>query len=100
VALAEMAMAGGIGATIETLPAGPVHAALFGEDQARYLVTVPAVSADALLAEAEAAAVPALAIGRTGGAALALPGETTIAVSALKTAHESWLPDYMSGKAA
>jgi phosphoribosylformylglycinamidine (FGAM) synthase-like enzyme len=38
VALAEMAMAGGIGATIDALPAGPAHAVLFGEDQARYLV--------------------------------------------------------------
>ena len=58
VALAEMAMAGGIGATIETLPAGPAHAVLFGEDQARYLVTVPAGSAEAVRAEIAAAGVP------------------------------------------
>ena len=55
VALAEMAMAGGIGATIEALPAGPAHAVLFGEDQARYLVTVPAASAEAVRAEIAAA---------------------------------------------
>ena len=39
VALAEMAMAGGVGASIDAVPAGiPVHAALFGEDQARYVL--------------------------------------------------------------
>jgi phosphoribosylformylglycinamidine synthase len=36
----------------------------------------------------------------TGGDRLTLPGETALAISALKTAHESWLPDYMSGRAA
>ncbi len=100
VALAEMAMAGGIGATIETLPAGPAHAVLFGEDQARYLVTVPAGSAEAVRAEIAAAGVPVTVLGRTGGATLALAGETPVAVSELKTAHETWLPAYMAGKAA
>jgi phosphoribosylformylglycinamidine synthase len=100
VALAEMAMAGGIGATITALPAGPAHAVLFGEDQARYLLAVPTASADAVLAQAKAAGVPAMAIGMTGGDRLTLPGETALAISALKTAHESWLPDYMSGRAA
>ena len=33
VALAEMAMAGNMGASIDTLPDGPSHAVLFGEDQ-------------------------------------------------------------------
>lgn len=100
VALAEMAMARGIGATITALPAGPAHAALFGEDQARYLVTAPAASADAMLADAKATGVPACVIGTTGATALALPGETPLAIAALKTAHDTWLPDYMSGKAA
>lgn len=100
VALAEMAMASGIGAAIETLPAGPAHAALFGEDQARYIVTVPAAQAEALLAEAKAAGVPAQAIGRTGGAALALPGEAALAVADLRKTHEDWLPTYMAGTLA
>src|SRR5262247_3134359 len=39
VALAEMAMASGIGAKLEEAPA-PAHAFWFGEDQARYLVVV------------------------------------------------------------
>lgn len=100
VALAEMALAGDIGATITALPAGANHAALFGEDQARYLVTALAASADAVMAEAKAAGVPAQTIGATGGTELALPGEAPLAIAALKTAHDAWLPDYMSGKAA
>jgi len=100
VALAEMAMAKGVGAIIQTLPAGPAHAALFGEDQARYVLAVPATEADAVIAAAKAAGVPALAIGKTGGASLSLPGEPALAIADLRKIHEDWLPSYMAGKAA
>lgn len=100
VALAEMAMARGIGATIEALPAGPAHAVLFGEDQGRYLLSPPAGAAEAIVAEAKAAGVPAQIIGKTGGSELALPGEVAVLIAALRKTHESWLPDYMAGKAA
>lgn len=99
VALAEMAMAKGIGARIEALPAGPAHAVLFGEDQGRYLLSLPAGAAETAVAEAKAAGVPAQIIGKTGGSELALPGEAAVSVAALRQAHESWLPDYMAGKA-
>ena len=72
VALAEMAMAGRIGAEI-TLPRDiPAHGFCFGEDQARYLATLPATALDGFLAAARKAGVPALALGRTGGNALTL----------------------------
>jgi phosphoribosylformylglycinamidine synthase subunit PurL len=100
VALAEMAMAGSIGATLTALPPGPHHAVLFGEDQARYLLAVPAAEAGRIESEAGAAGIPVMAIGRTGGDALTLPGEEPISMAALQNAHESWLPDYMAGKAA
>jgi phosphoribosylformylglycinamidine synthase II len=100
VALAEMALAGGVGASVTHLPEGPAHAVLFGEDQARYLATVPSDRAEALLAEAKAAGVPAAAIGRTGGNALELPSEAPVALSALDKAHEDWFPTYMSAKSA
>ena len=100
VALAEMAMAGDLGAEIDALPAEvPSHAALFGEDQARYLVTLPAAGADALLSEAKAAGVPALRLGTTGGAALTLPGGDSISVDDLRQAHEGWFPAYMAAAA-
>jgi len=99
VALAEMAMAKGIGAKIDALPAGPAHAVLFGEDQGRYLLSLPAGAAEAVVAEAKAAGVPAEVIGKTGGSELALPGEAAVSIAALRKTHESWLPDYMAGKA-
>ena len=44
--------------------------------------------------------VPALAIGKTGGTSLALPGEPALAIADLRKIHEDWLPSYMAGKAA
>ncbi|MFO1188710.1 MAG: phosphoribosylformylglycinamidine synthase subunit PurL [Alphaproteobacteria bacterium] len=97
VAVAEMAIAGGLGASIEPPAAEaqvPRSAWLFGEDQARYIVAAP--DGEALLAEARAAKVPAHRIGRTGGDSLTLPGERPISVAELRAAHETWFPAYMS----
>jgi phosphoribosylformylglycinamidine synthase len=88
-----MAMAGGIGATLE-VETSPGF--LFGEDQGRYLLTTP--DAAAFLARAQAAGVPARSIGTTGGASLTLAAAGTISVSELRQAHEGWLPNYMSGR--
>ena len=98
VALAEMAMASGIGAALDAPPSDtPAHAYWFGEDQARYLVTVPAADAEAVIAIARTAGVLAARIGTTGGAAIALPGERAILVKALAERFEGWLPNYMAG---
>ena len=100
VALAEMAMASGIGAALEAAPADtPGHAFWFGEDQARYLVTVPADRADAVIRKAQAASVPVHRIGTTGGDAIAIAGERAVPVKALTERFEGWLPAYMSGAA-
>ena len=41
VAIAEMALAGGLGVELDAIPAPlPPHALWFGEDQARYLLAV------------------------------------------------------------
>ncbi len=99
VALAEMAMAGGVGASIEPAAVtGPAHAFFFGEDQARYVVTTRRENVAALIADARASSVPAAEVGTTGGATLNLPGEAPIAVAKLAEAFESWFPDYMDGK--
>ena len=99
-ALAEMAMAGCIGAEITAMPEGmPLHAFLFGEDQGRYLIAVDEDVAADILYEAGAIGIPAVTLGVTGGDSLILPGQQAISVKRLKAAHESWLPDYMAGKA-
>lgn len=101
IALAEMAMAGGIGAKLLAAPTALVsHAYWFGEDQARYLVTVPETEAGRVLAKMRGCEVPCVRIGTTGGDAIAIAGETPVSIDALRTSHERWLPDYMSGKAA
>src|SRR5208283_1233247 len=56
VALAEMALSGGIGATIEA--SGPEHAFAFGEDQGRYVLTAAPEETGAILEAAARAGVP------------------------------------------
>ena len=97
VALAEMAVAGGMAATVAP-PAGapPLHAWLFGEDQGRYLVAT--ADPDSVLNEAAEAGVPVAAVGTTGGAALVIDGAGAVPFAELAEAHESWLPRYMAGE--
>jgi len=86
VAVAEMALAGDVGATIDP----PLDAAAaFGEDQGRYLVT--AASGVAL-----EVAVPARRIGTTGGDSLVLNGRA-VTLAALRAAHEDSLPAMIGG---
>jgi phosphoribosylformylglycinamidine synthase II len=92
VALAEMALALGIGAEIN---AAPSHAFFFGEDQGRYVVTVAVGEAEPVLAQAAAAGVPAARLGVTGGKTLRFMGETPIGLEALKRAHEGFFPSLM-----
>jgi phosphoribosylformylglycinamidine synthase len=101
IALAEMAIAGGIGAQLLAGPPSLVpHAWWFGEDQARYIVTVPAAEAGLVLAKMKGAGVPCVRIGTTGGETIAVAGETPVSVKSLTTAFESWLPAYMNAKAS
>jgi phosphoribosylformylglycinamidine synthase len=93
VALAEMAMAGGLGATLDPPSGIAAHAWLFGEDQARYIIEMSAELAVQTLAAK--GGVPIRRIGTVGGVALTLPGGGAISVAQLKAAHEAWLPDYM-----
>jgi len=96
VALAEMAMAGEVGAEIEGPPEGvAAHAWAFGEDQACYLLTAAPAMAEAILEDAAAAGVPTRPIGRTGGERLTLGAAVSISVYTLKAAHEAWLPAFM-----
>jgi phosphoribosylformylglycinamidine synthase len=97
VALAEMAMASGIGAVLERPSDALGHDFWFGEDQARYVVT--AADADAVMARAQDAGVPLRRLGATGGSVLAVDGERPLPVSDLKTRFENWLPSYMAAPA-
>jgi phosphoribosylformylglycinamidine synthase II len=94
IAVAEMAMAGGLGAKLEAPSGIP---ALFGEDQGCYVIATPPIAARDILQAASSAGVPAALIGATGGTQLEAPGLEPTLVAALKAVHETWLPEYMSG---
>src|SRR5262249_25635547 len=94
IAIAEMAMAGGVGARLVTHPRDvPGHAFWFGEDQARYVVAVP--EAAAFIRAADAAGVPAMRIGTSGGRDLTLPDGGTISIDELRDLHERFFPAWM-----
>lgn len=96
--LAEMALAAQLGMDIEVDSSnGPAHAQLFGEDQGRYVATVPAGIANYICMNAEGAGVPFRRIGTMGGDRLTIASLLSISVKELRDAHESWFPDYMSG---
>jgi len=95
VALAEMAMASGIGANVEP-PSDASRAALyFGEDQGRYLLTARTEVRDILNERAAAAGISLPRIGVTGGAELVLGGARPLAISQLRERHEGWFPRFM-----
>jgi phosphoribosylformylglycinamidine (FGAM) synthase-like enzyme len=101
VALAEMAIASDIGATIPGLTGADPIPVFFGEDQGRYVVTLNLdPQGEEILAiwdEAKTLGIHAPWIGTTGGAELKLGKARAIPVAELKSAHESWFPRFMEG---
>jgi phosphoribosylformylglycinamidine synthase II len=89
VALAEMAMASGIGCQLEQIGD---HFTAFGEDQARYVVT--SAVADTI----QAAGIPMTRIGTTGGDTVEGPG-FAVSVAQLKEANESFFRHWMDSGA-
>jgi phosphoribosylformylglycinamidine synthase len=94
VALAEMALAGGIGVALDL---DTDIALLFGEDQGRYILSAPVIAASSILEQAKAAGIAASLLGRTGGDKIILEGADEISLSKIRSAHEGWFPAYMSG---
>lgn len=92
-ALAEMAMASGLGCTV-SVPGAP-HVALFSEDQARYVVSAQGELAARLVEAAAQAGVELVDIGEVGGSELTVEGALSISVASLVEAHEDWFPTYM-----
>lgn len=93
VAIAEMAMAGGIGATLEVEGDATFW---FGEDQSRYIVATH--DAEKLRKSAEKSGVQAVIIGHTGGKSLKFVDGGSILISELTNINEAWLPAFMAGK--
>jgi phosphoribosylformylglycinamidine synthase II len=97
VALAEMAIAGDIGAKVDV---ATDLQNLFGEDQARYCITANSANIDSILARASEQSVSIAKLGTVGGERLQLGDAISLKVTDMRAAHESWFPDYMAAEAA
>jgi phosphoribosylformylglycinamidine synthase len=93
-AAAEMALASGVGVRLDLVYGLPLHAWLFGEDQARYLLAVAPGAEAEVLARAGAAGVPAKAVGQAGGQNFSHP-HFDMPLALLREANEAWMPAFM-----
>ncbi len=98
VAIAEMALAGGMGVELYAYEGKlPPHAVWFGEDQGRYVVEVLPAKAEEVLERARLLDLPARIVGTTGGDAITMKGETALTLADLRAAHDAWMPKFMGG---
>jgi len=112
VAVAEMALAGGMGAEISLDDADPTDTSLaaahFGEDQGRYLVTTANPAPVALRQLAEKAGTKATMIGSTGFLSqidgcegiICESSDAFASLADLRAAHEGFFPRLMGADAA
>ncbi|PWL18259.1 phosphoribosylformylglycinamidine synthase subunit PurL [Falsochrobactrum shanghaiense] len=99
IAVAEMAIKSGKGATLN-IGDGLPHALLFGEDQARYVVSATPEMAKLIALNAEGAGIPFRLLGAVGGDRLTFGGICDVSVAELNEAYEGWFPAFMQGEQA
>jgi len=102
VTLAEMALAGNIGAMIDRKQPFGCAASFFAEDQGVYVVTVHDHALLDFLGAAHAAGVEAEPLGRTGGKRLIFERpdrDDVVAIDDLRSAHEGFFPKLMGADA-
>jgi phosphoribosylformylglycinamidine synthase subunit PurL len=100
VAVAEMALAAGLGVTLRNVSKHgvPAHAHWFGEDQGRYVVSTD--DPNAVMEMVAASGARAFKLGTVvDEPRLTLDGEVLISLDDLRSAHEAWLPRFMAGDA-
>jgi phosphoribosylformylglycinamidine synthase len=98
VAIAEMALSGGIGAELQVAPYPYPHAFWFGEDQGRYIITASSAETKKIIEDAKASGIAIQKLGKTGGDTIKIGDEPKISLQTLKQSNESWLPNFMKGE--
>ncbi|MFN0190611.1 MAG: phosphoribosylformylglycinamidine synthase subunit PurL [Aestuariivirga sp.] len=94
-AVSEMALASSFGAKLDDMN----HEQLFGEDQARYVVTCPAKEAAKIITQAHVEDVDVIRVGTvTATPTLIVRGSNSLPIADLRIAHECWFPAYMKGE--
>lgn len=99
IALTEMALASNKGMEL-TVQGASQAAALFGEDQARYICTLPADLVENFEATAKKSGASFSKIGTVSGDMLRINDTIAISIETLRQTHEAWFPDYMNGDSA
>ena len=106
VALAEMALAGGLGVELQEGDSFAGGAGFFfGEDQASYIVEIEPSNEDALIEGTKRSGLSLLPLGIVGGRSLLLKPSTNglrggfdISLTDLRAAHESFFPKLMGSE--
>jgi len=96
VALAEMCLPRGLGAQVHFSRDLPAHAYAFGEDQARYIISVPPEAKSEVLVRLNQSAIPFDDLGTVIADLLIVEDTMRIPVEHLRGANEAWLPNYMA----
>jgi phosphoribosylformylglycinamidine synthase len=97
VALAESAVAGGVGVAVTGVDG---HAALFGESPSRVLASVDPSALVDVQRRAERAGVPARVIGAAGGRRLVVDGFIDVALDDVRDRWRRRLPEAFGTAAA
>ncbi|MGJ8564910.1 MAG: phosphoribosylformylglycinamidine synthase subunit PurL [Alphaproteobacteria bacterium] len=96
VAATEMALSANVGLSMtredKTIP---LHAWLFGEDQARYLLAVDPNSVNPILSTAKSKGIPATIIGTFGGDKVTVDDVISTTVAKVKMTYDAFLPNLM-----
>jgi phosphoribosylformylglycinamidine (FGAM) synthase-like enzyme len=76
----------------------PIHAYGFGEDQARYVISVSPDNVKGIITAARDANVAIKNLGIVQGNTVNIKNTFTITLNELLDAHSTWMPKYMSNK--
>jgi phosphoribosylformylglycinamidine synthase len=99
VAISEMAIAGGVGATLSAPPTSPPGqvpgVAWFSESASRVVLSVAPAEVDGVLATAQAAGVPAAVLGQAGGDRVDAEGAFSVSLADATRAWRDAIPDIL-----
>ena len=98
VALAESAIAGGIGFQADLPGEGRADALLFGEGQSRIAISLPERSLQAVSAIADDSGVPCSVIGRVRGDVLALGDKVSVPLASARRAWQNGVADALAAE--
>jgi phosphoribosylformylglycinamidine synthase II len=104
VAIAEMALAGGVGAVVDPVwtSEGSLASEMFGEDQGRYIIAVADPEDHRVIDRANAAGLATSWIGISGGDNIVVGDDATnfaeIPLADLRAAHEGFFPRLMGNE--